>query len=208
MTKRFNELYEKAKAQPRLIEKVIAKQIKNVPPLPEGWEYVPEYDKRFNFDKQSWEYVVTMIPRQKMGAEPVNFTADDFTEDLEKSFEAIWKDYHNSLLVSSRPLPNAKGVARHFYDLGRHSGEKSSEDLEDVYADEVIDWMGKYRPDLRDVIRATAYHFLQLGVKWGAEQFAKVVRANLSEIGKDAQYQFEQLYFEITGTKMYGGYND
>lgn len=41
-----------------------------------------------------------------------------------------------------------------------------------------------------------------------AEQFAKIVRANLSEIGKDAQSQFEQLYFEITGTKMYGGYND
>ncbi len=46
------------------------------------------------------------------------------------------------------------------------------------------------------------------GAKWGAEQLAKVVRANLSEIGKDAQSQFEQLYFEITGTKMYGGYID
>lgn len=41
-----------------------------------------------------------------------------------------------------------------------------------------------------------------------AEQFAKIVRANLSEIGNNAQSQFEQLYFEITGTKMYGGYND
>lgn len=41
-----------------------------------------------------------------------------------------------------------------------------------------------------------------------AEQFAKIVRANLSEIGNKAQSQFEQLYFKITGTKMYGGYND
>ena len=41
-----------------------------------------------------------------------------------------------------------------------------------------------------------------------AEQFAKIVREHLSEIGNNAQSQFEQLYFEITGTKMYGGYND
>ncbi len=41
-----------------------------------------------------------------------------------------------------------------------------------------------------------------------AERFAKIVRANLSEIGKNAQSQFENLYFEITGDKMYGGYND
>ncbi|MBR4757229.1 MAG: hypothetical protein IK084_00315 [Bacteroidaceae bacterium] len=41
-----------------------------------------------------------------------------------------------------------------------------------------------------------------------AEQFAKIVRENLSEIGNNAQSQFEQLYFEITGTKMYGGYKD
>ena len=41
-----------------------------------------------------------------------------------------------------------------------------------------------------------------------AEQFAKIVRANLSEIDEKAQQEFEQLYFKITGNKMYGGYND
>lgn len=41
-----------------------------------------------------------------------------------------------------------------------------------------------------------------------AERFARIVRENLSEIGNNAQSQFEQLYFEITGNKMYGGYND
>ena len=46
------------------------------------------------------------------------------------------------------------------------------------------------------------------GATWGVEQFAKVVRVNLPEIGKDVQSQFERLYLEITGTKMYGGYND
>ena len=41
-----------------------------------------------------------------------------------------------------------------------------------------------------------------------AERFAKIVRGNLSEIGKEVQQKFEQLYFEGTGNKMYGGYND
>jgi len=41
-----------------------------------------------------------------------------------------------------------------------------------------------------------------------AERFAKIVRGNLSKIDKEVQQKFENLYFEITGTKMYGGYND
>lgn len=41
-----------------------------------------------------------------------------------------------------------------------------------------------------------------------AERFAKIVRGNLIGIDKEVQHKFEQLYFEITGNKMYGGYND
>lgn len=41
-----------------------------------------------------------------------------------------------------------------------------------------------------------------------AERFAKIVRGNLIGIDKEVQQKFEQLYFEITGTKMYGGYKD
>lgn len=41
-----------------------------------------------------------------------------------------------------------------------------------------------------------------------AERFAKVVRGNLIGIDKEVQQKFEQLYFEVTGNKMYGGYND
>ena len=41
-----------------------------------------------------------------------------------------------------------------------------------------------------------------------AERFARIVRGNLLGIDKEVQQKFEQLYFEITGTKMYGGYND
>lgn len=41
-----------------------------------------------------------------------------------------------------------------------------------------------------------------------AERFARIVRGNLIGIDKEVQQKFEQLYFEITGTKMYGGFND
>lgn len=41
-----------------------------------------------------------------------------------------------------------------------------------------------------------------------AKAFAKIIRANLTGIDKDVQYKFEQLYKEITGKKMYQGYND
>ena len=41
-----------------------------------------------------------------------------------------------------------------------------------------------------------------------AEAFARIIRANLTGIDKDVQHKFEQLYNEITGEKMYQGYND
>ena len=41
-----------------------------------------------------------------------------------------------------------------------------------------------------------------------SEAFARIIRANLTGIDKDVQYKFEQLYKEITGKKMYQGYND
>ena len=41
-----------------------------------------------------------------------------------------------------------------------------------------------------------------------AERFARIVRGNLTGIDEKVQHEFEQLYFEITGNKMYGGYND
>jgi hypothetical protein len=41
-----------------------------------------------------------------------------------------------------------------------------------------------------------------------AERFARIVRGNLIGIDKKVQQKFEQLYFEVTGNKMYGGYND
>ena len=41
-----------------------------------------------------------------------------------------------------------------------------------------------------------------------AERFARIVRGNLIGIDKEVQQKFESLYFEITGNKMYGGYND
>jgi len=49
---------------------------------------------------------------------------------------------------------------------------------------------------------------LQQEGKSVAERFARIVRGNLIGIDKEVQQKFEQLYFEVTGNKMYGGYND
>jgi len=49
---------------------------------------------------------------------------------------------------------------------------------------------------------------LQLEQESVAERFARIVRGNLIGIDKEVQQKFEQLYFEVTGNKMYGGYND
>lgn len=49
---------------------------------------------------------------------------------------------------------------------------------------------------------------LQQEEKSVAERFARIVRGNLIGIDKEVQQKFEQLYFEVTGNKMYGGYND
>lgn len=61
--KKFKELLGKAHAS-HPIEDYILEQIKDVPPLPEGWEYITEFDRRFNFEKKCWEYVATMTPKQ------------------------------------------------------------------------------------------------------------------------------------------------
>lgn len=50
--------------------------------------------------------------------------------------------------------------------------------------------------------------FLQQEQESIAERFARIIRGNLIGIDKEVQQKFEQLYFEITGNKMYGGYND
>jgi hypothetical protein len=49
---------------------------------------------------------------------------------------------------------------------------------------------------------------LQKEEKSVAERFARIVRGNLIGIDKEVQQKFEQLYFEVTGNKMYGGFND
>ena len=40
------------------------------------------------------------------------------------------------------------------------------------------------------------------------EEFAKIVRGNLTGISKAVQKLFEAKYLQLTGNKMYGGYKD
>ncbi len=41
-----------------------------------------------------------------------------------------------------------------------------------------------------------------------AESFSRIIRGNLSMIDEKVQVKFEQLYTDITGEKMYKGFND
>ena len=52
--------------------------------------------------------------------------------------------------------------------LSKPKPEWSEEDekMLDAYADEITDWCGKFNPELRDVIRATAYHFYTFRPHW------------------------------------------
>lgn len=45
-------------------------------------------------------------------------------------------------------------------------------------------------------------------VHYELEEFAKIVRGNLSGISKTVQELFEAKYLQLTGNKMYGGYKD
>ena len=51
------------------MEHLIAAQIKNVPPLPEGWVYESDFDMRYNYEKRAWEFVATMRPIMKYKVE-------------------------------------------------------------------------------------------------------------------------------------------
>lgn len=50
--------------------------------------------------------------------------------------------------------------------------------------------------------------FYKKGQKSGAEELAKVIRGHLSCIKKDVQNEIENRYLEVTGEKMYQGFND
>lgn len=119
-------------------------------------------------------------------------------------------------------------IGKYFYELGcRRTAEKydeieynrqreeewASRDLKkEIETQLSIFPYTKVSPELPEsrfiIIQKELFLFARHFAKWGAERFAKIVRENLPEIGNNAQSQFERLYFEITGTKMYGGYND
>lgn len=65
-----------------------------------------------------------------------------------------------------------------------------------------------YAPQSLDSVEYIRNDSLQQERDSVAERFARIVRGNLIGIDKGVQHKFEQLYFEVTGNKMYGGYND
>lgn len=153
---------------------------------------------------------INSLPEEGFANEGVNWGDDGLrAHDSTKSVHVSYKDVKDlkqrlkGVDVTDFCKPIDPGIAQciadHWWEmLGDKESDKSQEEAAITYSKQVSD--GHNYRDLRD-------GFID-GDKWGAEQFAKIVRANLPEIGKDAQSQFEQLYFEITGKKMYGGYND
>ena len=82
--------------------------------------------------------------------------------------------------MKKEPFTQLEKCAHYFYDLGLNA-----------------------RKDILDIIDS-----LQQEQESVAERFARIVRGNLIGIDEETQQKFERLYFEITGNKMYGGYND
>lgn len=70
-------------------------------------------------------------------------------------------------------------------------------------SEECFNWL----LDLHRNIRPP-FHSLQQEQESVAERFARIIRGNLIGIDKEVQHKFEQLYLEVTGNKMYGGFND
>ena len=58
----------KGKSYLGLLDKLILEQAATAPPLPEGWFYDFDIEKKYNYEKKCWEFVATMIPRQREDA--------------------------------------------------------------------------------------------------------------------------------------------
>ena len=67
----------------------------------------------------------------------------------------------------------------------------------------VLDWMNKRAKFLRP-----QSHWKPSEEHYELEEFAKIVRGNLTGISKAVQKLFEAKYLQLTGNKMYGGFKD
>ena len=71
--------------------------------------------------------------------------------------------------------------------------------FEDGYAKELRDWLKSLKH--RYTRKPSDEHY-------ELEEFAKIVRCNLTGISKAVQKLFEAKYLQLTGNKMYGGFKD
>lgn len=75
-------------------------------------------------------------------------------------------------------------------------------DLKEMYR-ERIDWL----KSLKDKVQPQS-QWKPSDKHYELEEFAKIVRGNLTGISKAVQELFEAKYLQLTGNKMYGGYKD
>ena len=67
----------------------------------------------------------------------------------------------------------------------------------------VLDWMNKRAKSLRP-----QSHWKPSDEHYELEEFAKIVRGNLTGISKAVQELFKAKYLQLTGNRMYGGFKD
>lgn len=66
-----------------------------------------------------------------------------------------------------------------------------------------ISWVG----NIKDRVQHQ-YNWKPSNEHYELEEFAKIVRSNLTGISKAVQKLFEAKYLQLTGNKMYGGFKD
>jgi hypothetical protein len=89
-----------------------------------------------------------------------------------------------------------------FEDLGKHTSGLPHPNYFEIdsriYPEDVRNWLKSLKERLKE--RSDKHYEL--------EEFAKIIRGNLTGISKAVQSLFEDKYFQLTGNKMYRGYND
>ena len=70
-----------------------------------------------------------------------------------------------------------------------------------LQTDSDIEDEGRWKVSVKEYWKPSDEHY-------ELEEFAKIVRSNLTGISKAVQELFEAKYLQLTGNKMYGGFKD
>lgn len=114
-------------------------------------------------------------------------TSESWNEFLEKQGEQkpAWSEDDNRMCKAI--IDNIQAICEEGYFVGN------------IDSDELIKWLESLKE---------RYTWKPSDEHYELEEFAKIVRCNLTGISKAVQELFEAKYLQLTGNKMYGGYKD